>query len=317
MSKKFKALLLTGIVALGVIGCSKKESAESDDKFKATLILSTGGVNDQSFNQSAWEGALKAKEEYGIEVSYLESNTEADYQSNIETAIDQDSDLIIGIGFQLGEPILEASKLYPEQKFVAVDSTFDISLENLRTVTFNEEEAGYLTGLVASQMTKTNKVGFIGGMDIPSCSNFSVGFKKAMKEINPESEVLIQFTNSFTDSAKAKVIAKQMEKEGVDIIFTACGGGNTGVIETARESKDVKIIGVDMPMSYIAPEHIITSALKNVGEGIKLTIKDTLDGNFNGGNEVKYDLSNNGVGYEKTNLLPNEVIEFVESKINK
>ena len=72
-----------------------------------------------------------------------------------------------------------------------------------------------------------------------------------------------------------------------------------------------------MPMSHIAPEHIITSALKNVGEGIKLTIKDTLDGKFNGGNEVKYDLSNNGVGYEKTNLLPNEVIEFVDSKINK
>ena len=317
MSKKFRALLLTGIVALGVIGCSKKESAENNDKFKVALILSQGGVNDQSFNQSAWEGALKAKEEYGVEVSYLESKSESDFTSNIETAIDQDNDLIVGIGFQVGDSIMEASQMYPEQKFATVDSTFEVMPENLRAITFNEEEAGYLTGLVASQMTKTNKVGFIGGVDIPSCSNFGVGFKKAMKEVNPESEVLIQFTNSFTDSAKAKVVAKQMEKEGVDIIFTACGGGNTGVIETARESKDVKIIGVDMPMSYIAPEYIITSALKNVGEGLKLTIKDTLDGKFNGGNEVKYDLSNNGVGYEKTNLLPNEVIEFVESKINK
>ena len=317
MSKKFKALLLTGIVALGVVGCGKKESVESNDKFKATLVLSTGGVNDQSFNQSAWEGALKAKEEYGIEVSYLESNTEADYQSNIETAIDQDSDLVIGIGYQVGESILEASKLYPEQRFVAVDSTFDVSLENLRTVKFSEEEAGYLTGLIAGKMTESNVLGCVGGFDIPSLTPFFEGFEKGAKEANQDVKVLKQYINSFADSAKAKVVAKQMEKEGADIIFTACGGGNTGVIEVAREGKGVKIIGVDMPMNYIAPEHIITSALKNVGEGIKLTIKDTLDGNFNGGNEVKYNLSNNGVGYEKTNLLPNEVIEFVESKINK
>ena len=317
MSKKFKALLLTGIVALGVVGCGKKESVESNNKFKATLVLSTGGVNDQSFNQSAWEGALKAKEEYGIEVSYLESNTEADYQSNIETAIDQDSDLVIGIGYQVGESILEASKLYPEQRFVAVDSTFDVSLENLRTVKFSEEEAGYLTGLIAGKMTESNVLGCVGGFDIPSLTPFFEGFEKGAKEANQDVKVLKQYINSFADSAKAKVVAKQMEKEGADIIFTACGGGNTGVIEVAREGKGVKIIGVDMPMNYIAPEHIITSALKNVGEGIKLTIKDTLDGNFNGGNEVKYNLSNNGVGYEKTNLLPNEVIEFVESKINK
>ena len=315
MFKKVRVLLLTGIIALGVVGCGTKEVKE--DKFKVALVLSQGGVNDQSFNQSAWEGALKAKEEYGVEVSYLESKSESDFTSNIETAIDQDNDLIVGVGFQVGDSIMEASQMYPEQKFATIDSTFEVMPENLRAITFNEEQAGYLTGLVASQMTKTNKVGFIGGVDIPSCSNFSVGFKKAMTEVNPESEVLIQFTNSFTDSAKAKVVAKQMEKEGVDIIFTACGGGNVGVIETAREEKDIKIIGVDMPMSYMSPEYIITSALKNVGEGLKLTIKDTLEGNFNGGKEVKYDLSNNGVGYEKTDLLSDEVIEFVDKKIEK
>ena len=315
MLKIVRVLLLTGIIALGVVGCGTKEVKE--DKFKVALVLSQGGVNDQSFNQSAWEGALKAKEEYGVEVSYLESKSESDFTSNIETAIDQDNDLIVGVGFQVGDSIMEASQMYPEQKFATIDSTFEVMPENLRAITFNEEQAGYVVGLVASQITKSNVVGFIGGMDIPSCSNFSVGFEKAMKEINPNSKTLIQFTNSFTDSAKAKVIAKQMKNNGADIIFTACGGGNVGVIETAREEKDIKIIGVDMPMSYMSPEYIITSALKNVGEGLKLTIKDTLEGNFNGGKEVKYDLSNNGVGYEKTSLLSNEVIEFVESKINK
>ena len=315
MFKKVRVLLLAGIMTLGVVGCGTKEAKE--DKFKVALVLSQGGVNDQSFNQSAWEGALKAKEEYGVEVSYLESKSESDFTSNIETAIDQDNDLIVGVGFQVGDSIMEASQMYPEQKFATIDSTFEVMPENLRAITFNEEQAGYVVGLVASQITKSNVVGFIGGMDIPSCSNFSVGFEKAMKEINPNSKTLIQFTNSFTDSAKAKVIAKQMKNNGADIIFTACGGGNVGVIETAREEKDIKIIGVDMPMSYMSPEYIITSALKNVGEGLKLTIKDTLEGNFNGGKEVKYDLSNNGVGYEKTDLLSDEVIEFVDKKIEK
>ena len=225
--------------------------------------------------------------------------------------------MVIGIGYQVGESILEASKLYPEQRFVAVDSTFDVSLENLRTVKFSEEEAGYLTGLIAGKMTESNVLGCVGGFDIPSLTPFFEGFEKGAKEVNQDIKVLKQYINSFTDSAKAKVVAKQIEKEGADIIFTACGGGNTGVIEVAREGKGVKIIGVDMPMNYIAPEHIITSALKNVGEGVKLTIKDTLDGNFNGGKEVKYDLSNNGVGYEKTDLLSDEVIEFVDKKIEK
>lgn len=314
MFKKLKAVLLIGVATLGVVACSSNEVGEKEDKFKVALILSQGGVNDQSFNQSAWEGALEAKDEYGVEVSYLESNSEADFASNIDLAVEQENDLIVGIGFQLGEHIMEASQMYPEQKFATIDSTFEVMPENLRAITFNEEEAGYAVGLIASQMTKSNVVGFVGGMDIPSCSNFSVGFEKAMKEANPDSEVLIQFTNSFTDSAKAKVVSKQMQANKADIIFTACGGGNVGVIETARE-EGLQIIGVDMPMNYIAPEFIITSALKNVGEGLKLTIKDTMEGNFNGGNEVKYDLSNNGVGYEKTNLIPNQVIEFVDSKI--
>ena len=127
-------------------------------------------------------------------------------------------------------------------------------------------------------------------------------------------KVLKQFTNSFTDSAKGKIVAEQMINQNADILFMACGGGNNGVLEAVRE-KDIKAIGVDMPSNYLAPEYIITSALKNVGEGLKLTIKDTLEGNFNGGNEVKYDLSNSGVGFEVTKHLSDEVIKFVEDKL--
>ena len=315
MFKKIKSLLLVTLVVGGtVVGCSKStDKAEEKDKPKVTLVLSTGGVNDQSFNQSAWEGLKAAEKELGVEVSYLESKQDSDYTQNIDTAVDEDSDLIIGIGFQLGDAIKEAAETYPEQQFAIVDSTYEEIPENVRCITFNEEEAGYLTGLIAGKMTKTNTIGWIGGMDIPSCSNFYVGFEKGAKEVNPDTKVLKQFTNSFTDAAKGRVVAEQMVVDGADILFMASGGGNTGLLEVIREN-NIKAIGVDMANNYLAPEHIITSALKNVGEGLRLTVKDFTEGKFTGG-EVRYDITNGGVGYEKTDLLSDEVIKYVEEKL--
>ena len=312
MLKKIKALILTGILTVGVVGCSSIDKNKVEDKTKVTLVLSVGGVNDESFNQGAWEGALKASEELGIEVSYLESNSDKDYIQNIETAIDQDADLVVGVGFQVGDAIKEAAKIYPEQKFVTIDSE-DEGLDNVRAITFSEEQAGYLTGLIAAKMTKTNVIGWIGGIDIPSCSNFYIGYEKGAKEVNPDVKVLKQFTNSFTDAAKGRVVAQQMVNDGSDVLFMATGGGNAGALEVVREN-NIKAIGVDMPNNYLAPEYIITSALKNVGEGLKLTINDFINGEFTSG-EVKYDISNGGVGFEKTDLLSDEIIKYVEDKI--
>ncbi len=306
---------------------------------------------------------------------------------NIETAIDQESDLVIGVGFQMGDAIKEAAEVYPEQNFAIIDSTYDEIPENVQPILFNEEQSGYTAGLVASKMTKTGIVGFIGGVDIPSCSNFGVGFKKAIEEENKDHKVLVQYTNSFTDAAKGRVVAEQMIKDGADILFMAAGGGNSGILEVAKENNikvigvdmpnsylspehvitsalknvgegvkltikdftedkfvggeakiydlsngmaagggnsgilevakenNIKVIGVDMPNSYLSPEHVITSALKNVGEGVKLTIKDFTEDKFVGGEAKIYDLSNGGVGFEKTDLLSDEIIEYVENKI--
>ena len=314
MFKKMKSLLLVTLVVGGtVVGCGKSTD-NAEDKTKVTLVLSTGGVNDQSFNQSAWEGAKEAEKELGVEVSYLESKSDSEYIQNIETAIDNDSDLVIGVGFQMGDAIKEVAEAYPEQNFAIIDSTYEEIPENVRPILFNEEQAGYAVGLIASQMTKTGTVGFIGGIDIPSCSNFGVGFKKAIEEENKNNKVLVQYTNSFTDAAKGRVVAEQMVKDDADILFMASGGGNNGILEVAKEN-NIKAIGVDMPSNYLSPNDIVTSALKNVGEGVKLTIKDFTEGNFNGGNEVRYDLSNGGVGFEKTDLLSEDVIKYVEDKL--
>ena len=317
---KKKILLMATVVvvgAMGLVGCGKStDKVEQKDDFKITLILTEGGVNDQSFNQSAWEGAKEAEKEYeGVEVTYLESKQKSDYLSNVETAVDSDSDLIIGVGFELTETIGQAAELYPEQKFAIIDGTYENILENVQPILFSEEESGYSVGLIAGKMTKTNKIGFVGGMDIPSVSNFLVGFEKAIKEINPNAEVASQYANSFTDAAKGKAIAQMMANNGVDIIFTAGGGVNNGVFEVCKEL-GIKAIGVDMPSNHISPDVVLTSALKNVGTGVKLTIKDLVDGNFKGGQAKVFDFTNGGVGYEDTALIPDDVKAFVNEKIN-
>ena len=164
------------------------------EAYKVGLVLSVGGVNDESFNQSAWEGSLKASEEYGVEVSYLESQSDSDYTPNIETFIDEDTDLIVGVGYQVSDAIKEAVKLYPNQDFVMIDSSYDEGQEipnNVRPITFSEKEAGYLTGLIAGKMTETNTVACIGGFDIPSLTPFFVGFEEGAKEVNPNVKVSI------------------------------------------------------------------------------------------------------------------------------
>ena len=314
MIKKIKVSILAMVLALGIVGCGKDNEVVEKDLPKIGLVLSTGGVNDRSFNQSAWEyGALKAKEELGVEVTYLESHSDADYIQNIETAV-EDNDLVIGVGFQLGDAIKEAAKVYPDKQFVTIDSE-NSNLDNVRAITFDEEEAGYLTGLIAGKTTKTNVIGWIGGMDIPSCSNFYVGYEKGAKEVNPNIKVLKQFTNSFSDAAKGKVVAQQMINENADIIFTASGGGNVGSLEAIKEN-NIYAINVDMPGNYLAPQHVLTSALKNVGEGLRMTIEDYVNGDWTGG-EVRYNYSNNGVGFEKTDLLSDDLIKYVEERLNK
>lgn len=313
--KKIKTLLLATVVvvgAIGLVGCNGK--AEKDDTFKVSLILDEGGVNDKSFNESAWNGALDAKEKYKVDVNYFESKQTSDYFSNIETAVDEEADLIIGVGYKLADTIKEASDNYPDTKFAIIDGTYDKIPENVQPILFNEEQSGYSVGLIAGKMTKSNKLGFVGGMEVPSVTNFLVGFEKGVKEVNPNANIVSQYANSFSDASKGKAISKQMVQNGADIIFTAGGGVNSGVFETANES-GVKAIGVDMPSNQISPETIITSALKNVGTGVELTIKDLVEGNFKGGQAKMFDFSNNGVGYEQTKHLTPDLMEFVNTKI--
>ena len=227
-----KVVVLLCIAVLVVAGCSqaKKEAA-----IKVAMVTDVGGVNDQSFNQSAWEGLQRAEKEIDIKASYLESTQDADYKPNMETLFDAGNELIWGIGFKMADVLSELATMNTEQKYAGIDCFFEAPTPNLVGVLFREQEPSYLVGYIAGKMTKTNKVGFVGGMDFFVIHKFHYGFLAGVKEGNPDCEVLVQYADSFTDAAKGKAIANQMYKNGADIIFHAAGGVGDGVIEAAKE----------------------------------------------------------------------------------
>ena len=147
--KKLVTLVMTGIISTSLLtgcGSSTSETDSGDEKLKVAMITDVAGVNDHSFNQSAWEGLQKAKKDLDIEVKYLESNQDSDYATNVETLIDDEVDLIIGVGSKLSATIEKAAKDYPEQKFVIVDGTYENIPENVESILFNAEQSAYLVG---------------------------------------------------------------------------------------------------------------------------------------------------------------------------
>lgn len=315
--KKIATLAMATVVSASLlVGCSGNNESASDDKITVAMITDVAGVNDQSFNQSAWEGLQRAEKELGIEVKYLESKQDSDYATNIETLVDEDVDLILGVGMKLSEAIKEGSELYPDQNFVLVDEEIDAS--NVKSILFKAEESAYLAGLIAGKTTKTNNVGFIGGMELPVIDTFKYGYMAGVKAANPDAKVQAQYANSFTDQAKGKAIANQMYSNGADIVFTCGGDVGTGAIEAAKENNKYAI-GVDRDQSDLAPQNVLTSAIKRVDAGVFETVKSYVNGTFEGGTTTTYGLEENAVGVPDTtkNLVSQDILDLVEETITK
>ena len=319
--KKLTTLLMAGMISTSLLtGCGSNTSDidGKSDKIKVAMITDVAGVNDHSFNQSAWEGLQKAKEDLGIEVKYLESNQDSDYATNVETLVDEEVDLIIGVGSKLSPTIKQAAKDYPEQKFVIVDETYENIPENVESILFNAEQSAYLVGLIAGRMTETNNVGFIGGIDMSVINTFKYGYMAGVKTSNPNCEIQTQYANSFTDQAKGKAIANQMMLNKADTIFIAGGDVGTGAIEAIKEANKYGI-GVDRDQNDLAPENVITSAIKRVDIGVYETVKRFMDGNFKGGSETVYGLEDEAVGIadSTSKLVPQDILDYVNEQIEK
>ncbi|EOC99616.1 BMP family lipoprotein [Caldisalinibacter kiritimatiensis] len=312
MAKKVLSLVLIATLVLTLaVGCS---GGKEEAGLKVAMVTDVGGVNDQSFNQSAWEGLQKAEKELGIKASYAQSNQEGDYEPNLEKLLDAGNDLIWGIGYKMGDAIFEAAKNNPDQKYGIVDFTYgEDTPDNVVCVLFKAEQPSFLVGYIAAKMTETGKVGFVGGIEGAVIDAFDYGFHAGVKYANSDVEVLRQYADSFNDSAKGKTIAKNMFRDGADIVFHAAGGVGDGVIEAAKEEGKYAI-GVDRDQNDMAPDNVISSAMKRVGNGMYNIVEELKNGNFPGGQTIVYGLADGAVGIAPTSdkHVPQEILDEVK-----
>lgn len=332
--KKMLSLSLVMLLAVSVMlaGCGSKPkeetnaggdnggtSTEAKSDVQIGMVTDVGGVNDKSFNQSAWEALQSTETETGAKVKYLQSKSDEEYIPNLNEFVKGGYDLTWGIGFQLADAIKTVAEQNPDSKLAIIDSVVDAP--NVKSVTFAEEEGSYLVGVVAGLSTKTNKVGFVGGMDSPLIKKFEVGFREGVKAVNPKAEFISNYTGAFDKPDLGKANAPTLYNKGVDIIFHASGATGNGVFNEAiarkKQGQDVWVIGVDKDQSLeFGDEVTLTSMIKKVDEAVKRVNKEVVDGTFAGGSE-NLTLKENGVGIADTsskNVSPEVLAKVDEYK---
>ncbi len=284
--------------------------------FKVGLVLDKGGKDDKSFNSAAYEGATKAQKELGIELKYVEATDNNSIENLHRSFAKKDFDLIIGIGFAQAEAVQKIAAQFPEKKFAVVDG--NVKGNNVKSLLFDEHEASYLVGAIAALKSKTSKIGFIGGMDIPLIRRFEMGYKAGAEKISPKATFVSNYigvtSEAWNNPAKAKELALSQYNNGVDVIFVAAGASGTGAFDAAEEKKTFAI-GVDSNQNWMKPGFILTSMLKRVDVAVFEAIKEAKDGKFTAG-PVNFGLKNKGVDYaldaHNDKLLTPEIRKKVE-----
>ena len=313
--KKIIAMILALVMCFSLVACGGGDSQADDGatKIKIGMVTDTGGINDQSFNQTTWEG-LQAlvKEDPNFEIAHLVSETEADYDTNIQTFIDDGYDLVLCTGFALAEATRKAAEANPDQKFAIIDDNSNADLANVCCLMFAQEQASYLVGIAAGMMTESNVIGYVQGMVFPTMNLFGIGFIEGVLSVNPDATVLQYNANSFGDAAAGATAVKNFVTQGADVVYHAAGATGAGVITGCQEN-GIYAIGVDCDQAYLAPETVITSAMKRVDIAAQDICKAVRDGSYEGG-ERMYDINNGGVDIAPTqDLLTADVIAAVEA----
>lgn len=323
MNKRIFALATVALASVIVLaGCGGRNTERSQGKtnLNAALVLGNDGVDDRSFNQSAWEGLQAWGKDNGLSkgkgINYFQSNSPAEFTSNFNSAVSGGYDLVFSIGFVLHEATSQAAQNNPDTKFAVIDSVIE-GKDNVVSATFADQQSAYLAGVAAAKTSKTNHVGFIGGIKSDVLAAFETGFTAGAKSVSPDIKVDVQYAQSFTDAGKGKTMASAMYASGADVIYQAAGSVGTGLFteaknlnETRKEEDKVWVVGVDQDQEYLGgctskdgkkSNFVLVSTVKEVGNAVKDIANRTEKGKFPGGENLKYDLSNGGVTLARDN----------------
>jgi basic membrane protein A and related proteins len=312
--------------------------AEEEVDFLACQVTDTGGVDDRSFNQTAHDGLVQAEEELGVDTQVLESQSDADFEPNINTFIDQGCDLIVTVGFLLGDATAAAAEANPDQKFAIVDFDFfdadsgeDVTYDNVRELTFATDEAAFLAGYVSAAVSESGTLGTFGGLNIPTVTIFMNGFQRGMEYYNDQEGGSVQlkgwnaenqnglFAESFEDADKGRQLGQDLINEGADVIMPVAGPVGIGTAEAVREAGNASMVWVDTDGCESAADFcdlFLTSVVKNMDVAVFDAIEAALNDEFEGGLYVGT-LENEGVGIAPYNEFDDDVPQEVKDAVDE
>lgn len=351
MKKKLYSAMAVAVAAsLSLTACGSAPDKAADgasaaakdggsSSYIACMISDEGGFDDQSFNQSGKEGLDKAQTDLGVKTIAVESNSDADYQTNLDSLISQNCNLIIGVGFKLASTLGEAAKANPDIDFALIDSSFTdkdenpVSLDNTKPLIFNTAEAAYLAGYAAAGTTKTGKVATYGGLAIPTVQIFMEGFAKGVAKYNEDNGASVQvlgwdpanpeggsFVGNFSDTAKGQQLTEQFLSQGADIIMPVAGPVGLGTLAAveAAGSDDNAIVWVDADgyNSTKGGKYMLTSVVKEIGTAVYDTVKEGSESSFSAEPFIGT-LKNDGVSAAPFHDWDSKVPAEVKTKIDE
>ncbi|HWK43258.1 MAG TPA: BMP family ABC transporter substrate-binding protein [Stellaceae bacterium] len=288
-------MLLAGMLA--ALSLNPMGSAQAADQVAPGLLYDFGGKFDRSFNQASYEGAERFKRETGIAYRDFEVTNESQREQAFTALARRGATLIVAVGFGHQAALTAVAKNFPNVKFVIVDAVVDAP--NVQSVVFREHEGSFLVGMLAAMASKTGKVGFVGGMDVPLIRKFEVGYEEGAKYANPKIEVFQTMTGTtpaaWNDPSRGAELARSQFDRGADVIYAAAGATGLGVLQAAADAKKLSI-GVDSNQNYLHPGSVLTSMTKRVDLVVYRAMKSAQDGTWKPGTQV-LGLTDDAIGY--------------------
>ena len=286
--KKFLALLLIAVLALSLAACGKKEEEEVEEGFKFALVIGVGGLGDGSFNDTLKKGCDDACVKYGIDgYQLIEPKEVAEFEGHFtDLSASGEYDLIVAGGFDAIEAMGKVAAEFPDQKYLFVDGEVP-DRSNVTSVTYWDNEKTYMLGIMSAMETKTNKLGIVLALDIPSLRIFSSGFMAGAWSVNPDIQISVKVVGGFADTTTGKELALALRDEGCDIVFAAAGGSGLGCIAAAEESGDFRIVGVDTNQCLLSPDTVMVSGMRLMDVTVCNGIGEAIDGTLIGGHQAQ------------------------------
>jgi basic membrane protein A and related proteins len=330
MSKKMYVVFALLVVASLLLAACGTPAAPATKK-KVCEVTDTGGIDDKSFNATAWAGAEKAQTDLGWEAKYLESQQQTDYDKNITAFVTEKCDLIVTVGFLLGDATKAAAEKNPDSKFAIVDYAYDPTISNVLGLVFNTDEAAFLAGYVSASVSKTGKVGTFGGIQIPSVTAFMDGFALGVKYYNEKNGKNVEvlgwdpaaqaglFAGNFESTDDGRRLGETLMDEGADVIMPVAGPVGLGTAAAIKERGNAYMVGVDVDMTISAADYadiLLTSVVKSMDVAVFEATKSVGDGTFKGGVFVGT-LKNSGVAIAPFHKLESLVSDQTEKDLEQ